>query len=71
MDALRGYRTVIVSTVMFAVMLLAIYKPGADLPDEETVGGAVDNVMAAVASTWYVASLIVRAITKTAMFQQR
>ena len=67
----RGYKTVIVSTLMFGIMLLAIYKPGADLPDEGEIGRTVDAVLTAVASVWYVVSLIVRAFTKTAIFQKR
>lgn len=65
-DWLDGKKTVITSTLMFGIMLLAIYRPGAELPDEATIGGAVQNALAAIASITWIVQLVVRAVTKKA-----
>ena len=50
----------------FGIMLLAIYRPGAELPDEATIGGAVQNALSAIASITWIVQLVVRAVTKKA-----
>lgn len=71
MEFLKGYKTVIFTVTMAAIMLIRAFSPGAELPDEGAVSGAIDAVELAIVSVWGVGSLILRAITSSPIFNRK
>ena len=62
---LKGYRTVIVTVFMTALLLWRQFDASAPEIGEEQVAAAVDAVDAALVAVWGVAALVLRAVTNT------
>lgn len=71
MEHLKGYKTIIFTVTMAGIMLVRALSPGAELPDEGAVSGAIDAVEVAIVSVWGVGSLILRALTSSSIFNRK
>lgn len=61
----KGYRTLIFNAIMTILMVTRVWKPEAELPDAEAVGGAIDALTVALATVWGIGNAIFRAVTDT------
>lgn len=70
MQSLKGYRTIGFNVIMAILMLARAMNPEVDLPDRQTVEGAVDGLTAGLASFWAVGNVILRAVTTSPIFKK-
>lgn len=69
LSKLKGYKTIVFNAIMTVVMVLRLFAPDAELPDEVAVTGAVDALDAALTTMWGVGNLILRAVTDSPVFK--
>ena len=65
---LKGYRTIIFNLMMTLFMIISIWNPAAELPNQQDVMVGFDQVEAAIAFIWGLGNMILRAITDTPIF---
>lgn len=66
----KGYKTIVFNVVMGLVLFIRAMSPESELPDAESVEGAVDAVGAAFAAVWGIGNVILRAITDSPIFKK-
>ena len=67
---MKGYKTVAFNVVMTVIALVAVFNPGAELPDAAAVQATVDLVDAGFMSLWGIVNLILRGITDSPIFNK-
>lgn len=67
---LKGFKTVAFNLAMGGIMLVRALNPDAELPGQEAVQSAVDNLDVALTSLWAVGNLVLRAVTSTHIFDK-
>lgn len=70
MDKIKGYKTVIFNIFMAIVMVVRVTNPDAELPDEASIGAAVDAMLVGLTAVWGVGNIILRAVTNSSIFNK-